>query len=73
MTNEDHLNEDPVIIEPTPHNRRQRIARVQIPSEIRALAELTGKTPGDLIADLLSAQVSAIRSRAMSLTATAGI
>jgi hypothetical protein len=62
-----------VVTDPVHHNRRQRIARVTIPAEIHALAELTGKTPDDLIADMLAAHVSAIRSRAKSLTSTAGI
>jgi hypothetical protein len=68
--NEDHLNDDPVIIEPATRNRRnrrQRIARVQIPPEIHALAELTGLDPDLLIAGLVARGVAAIRARASGI------
>jgi hypothetical protein len=65
--NEDHLNDDPVIIKPATQRRRQRIARVQIPPEIHALAELTGHDPDILIADIVARGVAAIRARASGI------
>jgi hypothetical protein len=58
--------------EPTePTQRRRRVVRVELPDELHALATLTGRDPEELVKDLLSAQVAAIRARAKSLMAEA--
>lgn len=62
---------DPVVIEDAAPTVRQHLrgnrVTVTIPDEINALADLTGRQPGEIIQDLLNAQVAAIRTKAKSI------
>lgn len=48
------------------HSRGNKLT-ITIPDEILAVSELIGRPASDIVADLLSAQVSAIRTKAKSL------
>jgi len=62
---------EPVVIEDAAPTVRQHLrgnrVTIEIPGEINALADLTGRPAAEIIQDLLSAQVAAIRNRAKSI------
>lgn len=65
------LETDPVVIlDPAPtvrqHARGNKVT-LEIPDEINALSDLLGRPAAEIIQDLLTAQVSAIRTKAKSL------
>jgi hypothetical protein len=62
----DEPQEPVVILDPT-KPRRIRVCRVEIPPEVHALAALTNREPAEIINDLISERVQAMRYKVAAL------
>lgn len=65
----DPADEAPLVITPpeAPRTRRKRVASIEIPEELHALAVLTGRDPAEMIMDLMAAQLIEVKRRASAI------